>query len=137
MFQSLRRIFFRVRLISGAIRNGIMGIAVVLGAWIFLAPPSSMERAVLPLTAPDTPFQEVLWLHRGAKVLEVVLNDRMVDLIIARSGGAISSEELKAGVEIAASGQFFAGHPPPATEDQPTPRNRMIAGGAKSVRVGE
>lgn len=104
MFAVLRSIFRKFRMVARAVRAGVAGIAVVLGLWIFLAPASQTEITHLSLS-PESSLQiELLRAHRMAKVLMVVGNDRIYQLVAARAGQGMTADDVRLSVVMAAGG---------------------------------
>ena len=64
MLKAIRDTYFKIRIFIGAIRNGIIGLALVIGGWLFLAPPSGAEVATIGLTPQATASDPVLRAHR-------------------------------------------------------------------------
>ena len=104
MLSHLRHVFFRFRVVLGAIRNGIYGLALVCAGWIFVAPPSPSEIARLDLPPSATAQNDALRAHRMAKLLMMVGTDRMYDLVADRSDTGLSADEVRLGVILAAEG---------------------------------
>lgn len=143
MFTAIRRAFSRIFTTIRAFRAAIYGLAAVSAAWIFLAPPSATERAVLPLSDQDGQFQHMLWVHRGAKLLQVVMNDRILDAISENTDGSVSVAEIEDSINFAASGDFgqvaanenLTAEPTQEALAAPRAQTTLRAGGAKFISV--
>ena len=105
MFAKIRSIFRKLRMVTRAIRAGVMGIAVVLGGWIFLAPPSPTETNHLSLQEGAPMQAELLRAHRMAKVLLIVGNDRIYRMVATRAGNGMTADEVRLSVVMAAGGR--------------------------------
>lgn len=105
MFSAIRSLFRKFRTVMRAIRAGIWGIATVLAAWIFIAPPSSTELNHLSLSADSTTQNELLRAHRMAKILLMVGNDRIYELVASRAGNGMTADDVRLSVIMAAGGR--------------------------------
>jgi hypothetical protein len=104
MFQTLRRIFSRIRFIIGGIRSALYGLVMVAITWIVALPPSQSEIARLNLAQNATVAADGLRHYRIAKLLVLVATENTYELIAARSGTGASGSDFQLAIQIAANG---------------------------------
>ena len=104
MFQKIRRIFSRIRLVMNGVRSAIFGIAVVATTWIVALPASKAEIARLQLTSDTSANADGLRDYRMAKLLLLVGTDRTFDLIARQSGSGITGDEFQLALQISVNG---------------------------------
>ncbi len=104
MFQTLRRIFSRIRFVMNGVRSAIFGIAVVATTWIVALPASKAEIARLQLTSDTSANADGLRDYRMAKLLLLVGTDRTFDLIARQSGSGITGDEFQLALQISVNG---------------------------------
>jgi hypothetical protein len=113
MLHTLKRIFHRIRLIIGGIRAAIYGLAMVATTWVIALPPTQAEIARLNLPQTATVEADGLRDYRMAKLLLLVANDRIYDLIAKRSGTGATGSDFHLAVQIAANGDAINQNPAP------------------------
>lgn len=104
MFRAIRQVFFRIRVFFGALRAGILGLAVVCAGWIFLAPPSASEAALFDLPAETSSFHSELRIHRMAKVLTLIGTDQIYEMVASRAGNGLTADLVRQNVDAVATG---------------------------------
>lgn len=104
MFRAIRQVFFRIRVFFGALRAGILGLAAVGAGWIFLAPPSATEAALLDLPQETSSFNGELRAHRMAKLLTVVGTDQIYEMVASRVGNGLTADMVRQNVDAVATG---------------------------------
>lgn len=113
MFQTLRRIFSRIRFIIGGIRSALYGLVMVAITWIVALPPSPSEIARLNLAQDATVTADGLRHYRIAKLLVLVATENTYELIAARAGTGASGSDLQLAIQIAANGDPISDLAPP------------------------
>jgi hypothetical protein len=113
MFQTLRRIFSRIRFVIGGIQSALYGLAMVAITWIVALPPSQSEIARLSLAQDATVAVDGLRHYRIAKLLVLVATENTYEQIAARSGTGVSGADFQLAIQIAANGDPISDLAPP------------------------
>ena len=108
MFQTLRRIFSRIRFIIGGIRSALYGLAMVAITWIVALPPSQSEIARLSPAQDATVTADGLRHYRIAKLLVLVATENTYEQMAARSGTGVSGADFQLAIQIAANGDLIS-----------------------------
>lgn len=127
MFREIRRILFRIRTVLSALRTGIYGLVAVCAAWIFLAPPSQTEAALLNLPTQSTHWNTELRSHRMAKLLTIIGTDRIYEIVADRSGTGLTGDQVRQSVDAVANGQ--------PTQNIVTARSVALAESSRLIEV--
>ena len=104
MFEGLKETFRKIRTLIGAVRNGILGLMLVIAGWLFLAPPTQTEIAAMALPQDATADNIMLRAHRMAKLLKMIESDRLYAFIADSGNTSMSAKDLAAQIDYAAEG---------------------------------
>jgi len=107
MLHAIRQTFFKIRVYIGAIRNGLLGLALVVAGWVFLAPHTQTELDLLGIQQGTTPEPTLLRAHRVAKVMAMIDSDRFYTFVADNAETGQTAEDIRDSVAFAADG--FAG----------------------------